>query len=246
MDFSHWWDQITAAASWVLERWHLATEPPWWAVALVAAGLAVACAVPPLWRVVRNAMTVVHEMGHATVAWLCGRRVSGISVHTDTSGLTITSGKPRGLGVLLTYLAGYTAPPLVGLGLIWAALSGWSGAAMTALVLLLLAAFWLLRNVFGLVTVSAALALSGWVFWQGEPETVTTYVVAVGIFLLLAACRGAFDLWAIHDRGEGASSDASMAARHSLLPARFWVWLFGVFSALCALQAGGLIALALT
>lgn len=226
MDFSLWWDRAIAALQWVLTRWHLAAEPPLWVVVLGAVGIAAACTVPPIWRTVRHASTLVHEMGHATMAWVFGRRVAGISVHTDTSGLTITSGRPRGLGVIMTFLAGYTAPPLAGLGLVWASVAGWSGAALTGIALMLVVAFWLTRNLFGLLTVAAALAASGLVWWHGDAATVTAFVLISGMFLLVAGVRGVGDLYAAHRKGEGAESDASMAAQHSLLPASVWVLFF--------------------
>ena len=42
--------------------------------------------------------------------------LTGIRLHSDTSGLTVSRGKPHGLGMILTAAAGYTAPPLLGLG----------------------------------------------------------------------------------------------------------------------------------
>lgn len=42
------------------------------------------------WRLVRILTTVVHEAGHAVVAMLVGRRLQGIRLHSDTSGLTVS------------------------------------------------------------------------------------------------------------------------------------------------------------
>ena len=39
-----------------------------------------------------------------------GRRLAGIRLHSDTSGLTVSRGKPTGIGMILTAAAGYTAP----------------------------------------------------------------------------------------------------------------------------------------
>ena len=43
-----------------------------------------------------------------------GRKLHGIRLHSDTSGLTLSAGRPTGPGMILTLLAGYVAPPLVG------------------------------------------------------------------------------------------------------------------------------------
>lgn len=241
-------DKLSDWLHWVLDRWSISATPSGWAILLALAVIGATITYRPVWVILRHGVTIVHEMGHVVMGWLWGRRIEGISLHTDTSGLTITAGRPRGLGVLMTYLAGYPSPALVGLGLIWASTSGWSGAALTLVVLLLLQAFWLVRNIFGLVTVSIALALSGWVLYEADPKIVTTFTVVVGIFLLLSAARGAFDLWSLHARGgsEADTSDASMAARHSLLPAKVWVVLFGAFAGTCAFYAGGMLVVAIT
>lgn len=232
-----WIDRSQHALRWAVRRWHQADAPPLWVILIALALICAACAYRPVWIRLRHGVTIIHEMGHVTVAWLFGRRVAGISLHNDTSGLTLTSGKQHGIGMLMTLLAGYTAPPLLGLGLVWAAVEGWAGAALTVLSLILLMAFWLLRNAFGLITVSGFLGLSAFVWLKGSSEIVTTFVVVVGLFLLVAALRGGFDLWKIHDRSEGQGSDAAQASDQSIFPASFWVWFFAVVSALCAVQA---------
>ncbi|CAM5473027.1 hypothetical protein SALBM311S_02268 [Streptomyces alboniger] len=85
-------------------------DPDLWVVlATLVASLAVV--VPhPLWRISRNAITIAHEGGHGLIALLTGRTLTGIRLHSDTSGLTVSRGKPHGLGMILTAAAGYTAP----------------------------------------------------------------------------------------------------------------------------------------
>ncbi|WP_290514773.1 M50 family metallopeptidase, partial [Aeromicrobium sp.] len=108
---------------------------------------------PPVWSATRHLVTLVHEAGHAVVAVLTGRRLNGISLHTDTSGLTVSSGKPRGPGMIATAAAGYLAPSALGLlsvvlvqrGLTPVAL--YVGLATLALMLVFI------RNWFGLVVV---------------------------------------------------------------------------------------------
>src|SRR5690349_9566694 len=71
------------------------------------------------WRIGRNAITIAHEGGHALVALLTGRRLQGIRLHSDTSGLTVSAGRPTGPGMVCTLLAGYVAPSLIGLAGAW-------------------------------------------------------------------------------------------------------------------------------
>lgn len=63
-----------------------ATQPPLHPVAALALlGLAFAVTWSPAGHhVVRHLVTVVHEAGHAVVAVLVGRRLSGITLHRDT------------------------------------------------------------------------------------------------------------------------------------------------------------------
>lgn len=230
-------NDVIGALQWVVQRMAISESPEQITLLVALALLSVGVAVRPVWIILRHGVTIVHEMGHVVMGWLWGRRIDGISLHTDTSGLTISAGKQHGIGVLMTFLSGYTAPPAVGLGLIWAAMNGWSGLGLSAMVLMLVAAFWLTRNLWGLLTVSVSLGLAGWVFWMGEPRVVSTVVVVTGMFLILAGLRGGFDLWAIHAQGQGEQSDATMAARHSLIPATAWVWFFGLFGFLCGFYA---------
>lgn len=91
-------------------------DPDQWLVFVT--GLVALLAVLPhgVWRVSRNAVTIAHEGGHGLIALVSGRRLDGIRLHSDTSGLTVSRGKPTGIGMVLTAAAGYTAPPLLGLG----------------------------------------------------------------------------------------------------------------------------------
>lgn len=91
-------------------------DPPLWIVVTtgVVAFLVVASG-GRVWRIARNAVTIAHEGGHAIAALLSGRQLSGIRLHSDTSGVTVSRGRPDGIGMIITILAGYTAPAVVGL-----------------------------------------------------------------------------------------------------------------------------------
>ena len=81
-----------------------------------AAVAAVLVLTPALWRSTRHVVTIAHEGAHGVAALVSGRRLSGIRLHSDTSGLTVSAGRPTGLGMVLTCAAGYTGPGLFGLG----------------------------------------------------------------------------------------------------------------------------------
>src|SRR5690625_4327120 len=64
------WQRITPSA---------APEPGWWILAAAVAAL-IAVVLPPLWRYARLAVTIVHELGHAAVGILVGRRFTGFEI----------------------------------------------------------------------------------------------------------------------------------------------------------------------
>src|SRR4051812_13011369 len=101
----------------VIDVWHQAVgvQPaPSRTIVLLTAALALAVIVPHrLWRTVRHVVTIAHEGGHALVALVAGRRLTGIRLHSDTSGLTVSKGRPSGPGMVFTLLGGYVTPSLL-------------------------------------------------------------------------------------------------------------------------------------
>src|SRR5262245_1411116 len=89
-----------------------ATQPAPDPVAVVAVALVALTLVllPRAWSVTRHVVTISHEGGHALVAVLTGRRLMGIRLHSDTSGVTLSRGKPTGPGMVAMLAAGYLAP----------------------------------------------------------------------------------------------------------------------------------------
>src|SRR5215472_19377762 len=88
--------------------------PPVWVVAVSGAAALLVVLSPQAWHLARNAITIAHEGGHALVSVLSGRRLEGIRLHADSSGVTYSRGKRHGPGLVLTAAAGYLTPPLLG------------------------------------------------------------------------------------------------------------------------------------
>ncbi|GGU40141.1 M50 family metallopeptidase [Streptomyces daghestanicus] len=222
------WDEVTG------------TQPDpglWVVIATLVAALAVVVPHRP-WRIARNAVTIAHEGGHGLVALLTGRRLTGIRLHSDTSGLTVSRGKPTGLGMILTAASGYTAPPLLGLG--GAALLG-AGRITLLLWLataLLLALLVMIRNAYGALTVLLAGGAFVLVSWLAGPQVQAAFAYAVVWFLLLGGVRPALELQAKRSRGGAGDSDADQLARLTHAPAGVWFFLFHMVS-LCSLIGGG-------
>ena len=213
--------------------------PPLLVVVTAVVALAVVVARLP-WRIARNAVTIAHEGGHALVALLTGRRLHGIRLHSDTSGLTLSAGRPTGPGMILTLLAGYVAPSLLGLGGAWLLAGNRITLLLWLAVALLLAMLVMIRNLFGvlslLVTGGVVLAVS----WYTSPEVQAAFAWTSVWFLLLGGVRPVFELHRQRARGRMPQSDADQLARLTPFPALFWVGVFLLVS-VGALVVGALL-----
>lgn len=193
------------------------------AVLATAAVAVLLVLVPWTWSLGRHVVTIAHEGAHGVAALLTGRSLSGIRLHSDTSGLTVSRGKPRGPGMVVTAFAGYAGPALLGLGA--ASLLGyqhalavlWLAVALLALLLLQI------RNFFGLYVVAVAgvavFAVSWW--GSGQLQSLAAYVGAW--FLLLAAPRPLVELQLMRRRGQARTSDPDVLARITGVPGLVWV-----------------------
>lgn len=213
-------------------------DPPPWLV-LVTAVLALGAIVPyRAWRLSRNAVTIAHEGGHGLVALLSGRRLSGIRLHSDTSGLTVSRGKPTGLGMILTAAAGYVTPSLLGLLGAWLLASGHITALLWGAVVLLSAMLLMIRNAYGVLTVVLSGAAFFLVSWLTTPDVQAAFAYAVVWFLLLGGVRPPFELQGKRRRGRAGDSDPDQLARLTRVPAAVWLGLFHLVT-LSSLAGGG-------
>ncbi len=195
------------------------------------------------WRVLRHVVTIAHEGGHAAVATLTGRSLEGVRLHSDTSGLTVSSGRPRGPGVVLTLLSGYPAPALVGLAGAFALSHDRVRLTLVVALLGLLALLLQIRNVFGalsvVVTGAALLAVAGYA--PGEVQAAAAYLLTW--FLLLAAPRTLAELYRTRAGRRAPTSDVDQLAGLTRVPALAWLGLMALVTAgALALAVGWLLA----
>lgn len=193
---------------------------------------------PAGYRLVRHLVTVVHEAGHAAVAVLAGRRLTGIRLHSDTSGLTVSRGRARGPGMVATLAAGYPAPALLGLAAAWLLSAGYAVGLLWGLVLVCGVLLLHIRNLYGvwvLLATGGAVAAASW--WL--PPVVLSALAHLLVWaLLLSAPRSVLELSRQRRAGRGHSSDADQLARITVLPAVAWVGVFAVVT-IGGLVAGG-------
>ncbi|WP_406294397.1 M50 family metallopeptidase [Streptomyces sp. NBC_00624] len=212
--------------------------PEQWLVVVTATVALIAVVPNVLWRVSRNTITIAHEGGHGLIALVTGRRLQGIRLHSDTSGLTVSRGRPTGIGMILTAAAGYTAPPLLGLGGAWLLSSGritlllWVATALLAVMLVMI------RNVYGALTVICTGSAFLLVSWLASPDVQSLFAYTVVWFLLLGGVRPAFELQSKRRHGGAPDSDADQLSRLTDVPAVLWLFLFHAVS-LCSLISGG-------
>ncbi len=210
------WDRVTAPTPDLSPALLLGT-------ALLAAVLVLA---PPLWRLTRHAVTIAHEGAHGLVALAVGRRLAGIRLHSDTSGLTVSAGRPTGPGMVLTCAAGYTGPSLFGLGAAALLAAGHASALLWALVGLLTLLLVQIRNWYGLwsVLVSGGLVLGA--TWWLPAEGRAAVAALTTWFLLLAAPRAVLELQGARRARRAPDSDADQLARLTRIPGLVWVGIF--------------------
>lgn len=207
-------------------------------VVLSAVAALLLIVVPSGWQLGRHLVTIAHEGAHGVAALMSGRRLSGIRVHSDTSGLTVSRGRPTGPGMVLTTLAGYLGPAAIGLGAAYLLRERHALAVLWLAVLLLALLLLQIRNFYGLYAVGVAGAAVFAVTWWGS-GTVQTAVAYVGTwFLLLGSPRPVLELQAHRRRGRARTSDADVLARLTGLPGLVWVGVF-LAATVGALALGG-------
>jgi hypothetical protein len=214
-----------------------APAPGWWVAAALAAAM-VAVALPPAWRLARPAVTIVHELGHAIVGILVGRRFTGFVVSADMSGHAVTVGPRRGLGRIASTWAGYPAPALVGAALVQISLHGWARTALFVVLAVLLLSLIFTRSLHTLLAVLGTAAAAGALWWWGSSALSALLTLAAGGFLLLGAWR---HLGAVM-RGGGRGDDPAQLAALSPLPAWLWTLSFALVIGACSWWAGSTLA----
>lgn len=213
-------------------------DPSSWLVLATGAAAALAVAVDGVWRWARGVVTIAHEAGHAVAALVTGRRLTGIRLHSDTSGLTLSVGKPTGPGMVVTAAAGYLSPSLVGLaGVALLAVDQvtvmlWAAAAVLVTMLVMV------RNWYGALSLVVTGGVVVAVSIYGTADAQAAFAYAMTWFLLVGGVRPVAELRRQRRYQPGSPTDADILARLTRIPGSVWVALFGLVT-LAALGGGG-------
>ena len=200
--------------------------PAGWVIAGTAVLAVLLVWAPGAWPITRNVATIAHEGAHGLVAFVSGRKLHGIQLHSDTSGLTVSAGRTTGLGMIATTAAGYVGPALLGLGAAALLANHRAVGLLWALLILLTLLLVQVRNWFGLWSVLVSAGVVFAVSWWLQPQTQSAFAYALTWFLLLAAPRPVLELQSQRRAGAASSSDADQLARLTHLPGLVWVGFF--------------------
>ncbi|MCP2329890.1 MULTISPECIES: M50 family metallopeptidase [Actinoalloteichus] len=193
------------------------------------------------WRLLRNVVTIVHEGGHAIVALLTGRRLAGIRLHSDTSGVTVSVGRPRGPGMIATLVAGYPAPSLLGLLAAYLVTNGMTRGLLIGSVVVLAAMLLAIRNPFGVLSVLLTGAVIFLVAWFAAVEVQEAFGLLFAWFLLFAGVRPVRELGRMRNRPDTRDSDAHQLARLTAAGPLMWIVVFLLINLSALVVGGGLL-----
>jgi hypothetical protein len=217
--------------------WARQPAPPYALIvvtALIALGVVV---YRPSWRLSRNAITIAHEGGHAVASVLTGRRLQSIRLHSDTSGVTVSKGRPRGPGMVLTVLAGYAAPSLLGIAGAYLLATDRIRLVLWIAIVLLLVMLFMIRNGYGVLAVVVTGGVVFLISWYASPQVQAAFAYAGVWFLLFGGVRPIFELGGQRRHGRARDSDVDQLGALTHVPAAVWLGLY-VLATTAALVLG--------
>ncbi|MFP5021994.1 M50 family metallopeptidase [Pseudonocardia phyllosphaerae] len=191
----------------------------------------------PAWRLTRVAVTIAHEGGHALVAVLVGRGLTGIRLHADSSGVTYSTGAGRGPGVVAMFTAGYVFPPLLGLGGAALVAADHATATLWVGVVLLAGTLLQIRNLYGAAAVLVSGAVLVLVALRAGEDLRTGFAAVLCWFLLFGGIRACAELRRGRRHGRLRHSDADRLAELTPLPGGAWAGLFLLVAVVAAAAA---------
>lgn len=182
------------------------------------------------WPVTRLLVTITHEGAHALAALVVGRRLTGIRLNSDTSGLTVSRGRARGPGMIIMLAVGYLGPALAGLGAAAMLVAGHSIGLLWLLVALLSLMLLLIRNAYGLLVLLVAGAATAAISWYLAPALQSAVAYLITWVLLIAAPKPVVELIMHRRHGHDHESDVAQLSRLTSVPGGLWAGFFLICS----------------
>lgn len=218
---------------------HQTTTPSSYLIAASLVFFVAMSAFPLTWHIYRTWITFVHETGHSLAATLTGGKPTSVVVNSDTSGLTQYLHSGFLPGRIVTTLAGYVAPSLMGLLLAWLTSMGMVNLTVVSTLVLLIGSMLLYRvdlrspvknQLYGLLAVIGVALWIAALFlaphpYRGYLTTVMTWSLLIGGFKPILESR------AIRLSPQGApGSDQEQLSQITHLPSAFWEFVFMAIS----------------
>ena len=192
----------------------------------------------PTGRTARLVVTLVHELGHALVGVLVGRRFTGLVLSGNASGHTVTIGPARGPGRVATTWSGYPAPGVTACLLATAAARGWSAPVLSVALVGLVLALLRVRSMvaFGVVLgVQVAVAA----LWWWRVDSIQSAVLLGAALVCLTG--GWAHLAGVARHGSG-QDDPAVLQSLTRLPAGLWILSWGAVQvAACGVVGAALV-----
>lgn len=206
----------------------VATALTWPVLAATAVGVGLLVIVAG--DVVGRIVTVTHESGHMVVGVLTGATVKHFYLNRDDEGgATQFDRGPGWLGGIITGLAGYLTPPLMGLGGAALLRKGLAWPVLWMAVALLFLAWIKARDEVTSIAVLTVAAAATYVGLYGSPVLRAAFAAGMVLLLLIGGVRGAV----VSSAERGSGSDADRLARSTLIPAGLWKAAYVTVALLC-------------
>lgn len=200
-----------------------------WYLYLILIPVGVGLVFSPAWRVVKFFETVFHEFGHALVGILLGQKLHGFKLRFDTSGETVTLTSGYGVRSVATQLAGYPAPVILGVLILYYSYNGYSMQTLWTVLGVSCFMLFFIRNLFGFIPLLIVGGLAGLSIWVEQAYLVpATFILAavIGSMLVISGLKSFLDLFRYLPEG----SDVWMLRDRTYLGQRFWILLMFVFT----------------
>jgi hypothetical protein len=193
-----------------------------------------------VWPIVRFAITIAHEGGHAVTASMMGGKVNSIKLHRTGGG--VTHFKDTGpFGTFLTALAGYTGPSIFGLIGAMLLSKGHVDAVLYLSLFFLVLALLRTGNFFGGLAVVLTGAMVFVVARYGSSGQQTFFAYTWVWFLLFGGFGHVLALQRLRGEGKDDSSDAFQLKAMTFLPASLWSGFFWLGSLAALVYGGGIL-----
>lgn len=198
--------------------------------------------------------TIPHELGHAFVALMLGKKLSGIDINRDSSGETRTTEYRhhnflvdfilipfRWVRNILVSFAGYPAPFALAFVLVYFWSKDQSKIAVVIMLVMLVFTFLYSTNIFGFLLVLGGLAITGFALWLDSPFMRELLVVFISGGMLAGGIKGVIEAWQVYKADSALSaenwadpyfepqhSDARALSRRTLIPQIVWLVVFSL------------------